>query len=149
MTYMLAGGAICYKTRYQEAIALSSTEAEFVTASDAGKMALYIRSLLEDLGIIQQKATLLYEDNMGAFKMATLGQPTKRTKHINIRFYALQEWIEHNLIRMEYLSTQHNIADTLTKGLGHQVFHRHNDILMDKLPAEYTDAILTILDDEN
>ena len=42
MTYMLASGAICYKTRYQEAIALRSTEAEFVAASDAGKMALYV-----------------------------------------------------------------------------------------------------------
>ena len=48
---MVAGAAVLYKTHYQRAVALSSTEAEFVSASDAGKVALYIRSLLQDLGL--------------------------------------------------------------------------------------------------
>ena len=47
---MMAGAAVVYKTRYQRAVALFSTEAEFISASDAGKLALYICSLLADLG---------------------------------------------------------------------------------------------------
>ena len=43
---MVAGAAVVYKTNYQKAVALSSTEAEFVSASDAGKLALYVGPLL-------------------------------------------------------------------------------------------------------
>jgi len=48
---MLAGGVIAYKSKFQDVIALSTTEAEFVAACDAAKMILFIRSILEDLGI--------------------------------------------------------------------------------------------------
>ena len=45
---------------------MSSTKAEFVAASDAGKIALYLRSMLAELGIPQINATIIYEDNIGA-----------------------------------------------------------------------------------
>ena len=47
----LAGGAVLYKTSYQQVIAHSSTEAEFVAACDAGKYTLYLQSLLEEIGL--------------------------------------------------------------------------------------------------
>ena len=75
----LSGGAIHYKTRYQNTIAHSSTEAEFVVACDAAKLALYLRSILEDISVYQQHATMIYEDNTGALRMANAGQPTRMT----------------------------------------------------------------------
>ena len=57
MVVLLSGGAVVYKTRYQKTIALSSTEAEFVGASEADKMILYLRSLLFDLGYPQPDPT--------------------------------------------------------------------------------------------
>jgi hypothetical protein len=45
------GGTIAYMTRFQPTVALSSTEAEFIAARDAGKMSLYIHSALWDLNI--------------------------------------------------------------------------------------------------
>ena len=59
----LAGGAILCKYRFQDTIALSSTEAEFIAAVDAGKYILYLRCILEDIGLCQDVATILYEDN--------------------------------------------------------------------------------------
>ena len=50
---MFAGAAIYYKTRLQPTIAQSSTEAEFVNMADAGKAALYMRWILEELQIFQ------------------------------------------------------------------------------------------------
>ena len=76
-TYMLAGAAIVYKTCFQSAVALSSTEAEFVAASDAGKLALYLHSLLDELDLDHNKVILLYEDNTGPFMMADAGKPTQ------------------------------------------------------------------------
>lgn len=55
----LAGGTIFYKetifykTKYQDTIALSSTEAEFMAASEAGKYILYISTILKEIGLPQ------------------------------------------------------------------------------------------------
>lgn len=50
--FMLAGGvAIFYKTRYQPTVALSFIKAEFATAANARKAALYLRFILHDLGV--------------------------------------------------------------------------------------------------
>ena len=56
----LAGGAVLYKTAYQPTIAYSSTEAEFVAACEAGKCILYLRSLLQKIGLRQDQATIIY-----------------------------------------------------------------------------------------
>lgn len=72
---MLVGGVIAYKSKFQEVIALSTTEAELVAACDAAKMILFIRSVLEDLSISQSDATILFEDNAGTLLMANAQQP--------------------------------------------------------------------------
>ena len=56
--------------RFQPTIAQSLTEAEFVAAAEAGKLALYLRSMLHDLNIFQDSATPIYEDNASAIAMA-------------------------------------------------------------------------------
>mmetsp|Transcript_21903 Transcript_21903/g.27096 ORF Transcript_21903/g.27096 Transcript_21903/m.27096 type:complete len:126 (+) Transcript_21903:73-450(+) len=106
---------IAYKTRYQNTVAQSSTEADYVTASNGCKMALHICSVLEDLGCLQQHGTVLFEDNQGALFMANAGQPTKRTKHIDIKRFALQDWVEQDLITLSCVPSLSNCADTLTK----------------------------------
>ena len=49
---------------------LSSTEAEFIAACEAGKYILYVRTILEEIGMPQEAASILYEDNQGALLMA-------------------------------------------------------------------------------
>ena len=91
---MFAGGAIAYKSKYQEVIALSTTEAEFVAACDAAKIILFLRSILEDLGLSQTHATTLFEDNNGALMMANAQQPTRRTRYMDIKHLSLLDWVE-------------------------------------------------------
>ena len=92
----IAGGTIFYKTKFQDTIAMSSTEAEFTAAAEAGKYILYVRSILEQLGIPQNAATTLYEDKQGALLMANQQQPTKRTRHMDIKHFVLQDWVAHD-----------------------------------------------------
>ena len=94
----LAGGTIAYKCKFQPTVAGSSTEAEFMAAYDTGKMILFVRSVLWDLGIPQEAATVLYEDNDACTAMGNAQKPTTRTRHIDIKFYAIQEWVERNLL---------------------------------------------------
>ena len=133
----LAGGTISYKTKFQDIIALSSTEAEFIAACDAGKNCLYIRSILEDLGIPQEEATLIYEDNKAAIAMANAGRPTKRTKHIDTRYFALQSWVEQDLVLLKSVPTSDNSSDALTKNVPRLLFNRHMDFILGKTIPEY------------
>ena len=57
----IVGSTIIYKTRFQDVIVHSSTEIEFITACDAGKNCLYIRSILDDKHIPQEDATIIYK----------------------------------------------------------------------------------------
>ena len=135
---ILAGAVIAYKTKYQPTVALSSTEAEFAAAAEAGKMILYLRSILYELGFEQHLPTVLFEDNQGALHMANSGQPTKRTRHMDIKYFALQNWCETDLIKLQQISTKYNISDAFTKNLGRIKFYQQMDVLMGRRIPVYS-----------
>jgi hypothetical protein len=133
IVFMLAGAAIFYKTRYQPIVALSSTEAEFAAAADAGKAALYLRSILQELGVEQLLPTVIYEDNNGARLMTNAQQPTRRTRHVELKQFAVLQWVEDEQIIFGDIGTAYNISDSLTKQTGRTKFHQHHDLLMGRL----------------
>jgi hypothetical protein len=124
--------------KFQPTVALSSTKAEFMAACDVGCMCLFIRSILWDLDIPQEAATVTYEDNDGCTLMANAQKPPPRTRHINIKFFALCDWIKRDLIILERINTSINIANHLTKTLSRILFHRHADYLLGHIPPTYS-----------
>ena len=134
----LAGGTVAYKSRLQPTVAQSSTEAEFMGANDAGKIILFIRSVLWDLGIPQTAATLLYEDNDACTAMANAQKPTPRTRHMDIKYHVLCEWVERDLLKLIRIHTSLNMADHFTKALGPALFHRHVDYILGHVPPTYS-----------
>ncbi len=75
----LAGGTVACKSQFQPTVAGSSTEVEYMSAYYTGKMILFVRSVLWDLGIPQEAATLLYEDNDACTAMANAQKLTLQT----------------------------------------------------------------------
>jgi hypothetical protein len=137
LVIMLAGGVIAYKSKYQQTVALSSTEAEFTAASEAGKTTLYLRSILHELGFSQCLPTLLYEDNTGALHMANAQQPTRRTRHMDTKHFALQDWVEHDQIEITQIGTANNVSDAFTKALGRIKFYEQMDVIMGRRIPPY------------
>ncbi|KAL7476148.1 hypothetical protein ACHAW6_002026 [Cyclotella cf. meneghiniana] len=106
-------------------------------AYDAGLISLYLRSILWDLGP-QDAATIPYEDNDGATAIANAGKPMPRTRHIDVKFYAIQEWVERDLLVLRRIDTSINTADHLTKPLPCILFYRHRDFYMGHVPPTYS-----------
>jgi len=131
-----AGGAVFYKTNFQSTVVLSSTEAEFIAACEVAIVILYIRSLLDDINIKQDEATILYEDNQSALLMENLGQPTKRTRCMDTKHFALQQWVGLDLLKLKRIDTSDNESDLITKNLGRILFYRHVEYLMGKIIPE-------------
>ena len=141
----LAGGTVAYKTQFQPTVAGSSTEAEYMSAYFTGKMILFVRSVLWDLGIPQEAATLLYEDNDACTAMANAQKPTPRTRHMDIKYFSLSEWVERDLMLLARIDTSINLADHFTKGLHSALFHRHADFILGHIPPAYSPVYRSII----
>jgi hypothetical protein len=127
---MLCGGPIAYKSKVQSTVSTSSTEAEFIAAVQAAKIAKYLRSILHELGYSQSGPTILYEDNQAAILMINASRPTPRARHIDIQHFAIQEWKAQGDIILCHIPGIINPADALTKSLGPTLHHRHVRRLM-------------------
>ena len=134
----LAGGSVAYKSNLMKTIAQSSTEGEYMEANDIGKMALFVRSIMWDLGIPQCASTVLYEDNDAATAMANAQKPTPRARHMDIKYKVLAQWVERDLVHLERVDTKQNMADHFTKQLGPQLFRRHTDYIRGRVPPQYS-----------
>jgi len=126
----LAGAAVAYKTQFQDTVATSLTESEFMSAYELGKALLYLRSILWDLGVPQEAASRLYEANNACTAMANAQKPISRTRHMDIRYHVLCLFVEWDLIVLERVYTTINEADHFTKLLPWVLFHMHIDYIM-------------------
>jgi hypothetical protein len=109
-----------------------------MAACNVGRMSLFVRSILWDLGSPQEAATVAYEDNDGCTSMVNAQKPTPRTRHIDIKYFTLCDWVERDLIILEQIDTSINLADHLTKTLSRILFHRHADYLLGRIPPKYS-----------
>jgi hypothetical protein len=108
-----------------------------MAAYDTGKMILFIRSVLWDLHIPQEAATVLFEDNNGCTAMGNAQKPTPQTCHIDIKYFSLCKWVEHDLMLLEHIDTFINMSDHMTKGLQPILFHRHANFILGHIPPMY------------
>ena len=127
--FFMAGAVIAYMSKKQATIAMSSTEAEIMAASQAGLEAVFLRSLLSDMGYKQSKPTDLYVDNKGAIDMSRDYISNERTKHIERRHLKVRELVEDAVINVKYIATHLNVADIFTKPLERKQFQSLRDKL--------------------
>ncbi len=134
----LAGGTIAYKYKFQPTVAGSSTEAEFMAAYDTGKMILFGQSILWDLGIPQEAAMVMHKDNDACTAIGNAQKPTPRTRHMDIKYFLLCNWVKRDLMHLERVDTKMNMVDMFTKSLPRLMFHCHADYLMGHAPPKYS-----------
>ncbi len=105
---------------------------------DTRKMILFVCSILWDLGIPQEAATLMYEDNYACTAMGNAQKPTSRTRHMEINFFLLCDWVECDLIHLERIDTTVNMVNLFTKSLQMATFHWHADFVLGHIPPKYS-----------
>jgi hypothetical protein len=118
MVFFLAGASVTWKARVQPTVALSTTESEFLAASDTCRLGLFIRAVLAKILQPQHTATTVYEDNDACQMVADSTAPTRQMRHISIRVFALQDWTERNLISLTACASNANASGMFTKQLG-------------------------------
>ena len=98
----------------QTVVALSTTEAEYMAATQAYKKAIWIQRLLEELGHKQEKISV-FCDSQSALHIAKNLDFHSRTKHIGVQYYFVREVVEEGSVDLQKIHTKENLTDILTK----------------------------------
>ena len=113
----LGKGAIYCRSSKQKLVTKSSTEAELVGISDALPQIIWFKHFLEAQGHLAMPAHI-WEDNMSTICLAKTGRScSERSRHIEIRFFWIHDFLTSGQVTLEHLHTDKMIADMFTKPL--------------------------------
>ena len=124
----LADGIFSWNSRAQRTVALSSTEAEYMSLSDTSRQLVWIKALLTELDIHMSPIPLC-GDNQGSIFMASNPVQERRIKHIDIRYHYIREVVQQRKVELFFINGSENPADMFTKNLGRTKFTQFRDAL--------------------
>ena len=111
----MAGGAIGWYSKLQQSTALSTTQAEYMGAVEAGKEISWMRNILSEFGYTVQGPSTLKIDNLSAIEVAKNPEHHGRMKHMDLCHYWLRDQVERLVIKPDPIPTAEQVADMLTK----------------------------------
>ena len=114
--FLLNDGCITWQSKKQPTVALSTSEAEYMSLSSATQELRWLIQFLGELGF-QKSPVLLHQDNQGCIQMAKGFAQHSRSKHIDIRHKHIEQSIADGLLTVPYIPTRDMLADLLTKPL--------------------------------
>lgn len=117
--FKVFNNVVSWCSRKQSVVSLSSTEAEYVALSFAACEASWLRSLMTELGLMNNKseATVIFQDNQSAIRIAKNPEQHKRLKHVDIKYHFVRNKVLCNEIDVKYIPTNEQLADVFTKPL--------------------------------
>lgn len=116
----LGDSLVTWKTKKQETVSKSSTEAEFRSMSHTTSELVWVVNVFQDLQIQIPKPISLFCDNIAANHIAQNAVFHKRTKHLKLDCYYVREHTDSGFLATHYIKSSHQIADVMTKSLSEQ-----------------------------
>ena len=123
------GNPIAWTSKKQPCVATSTTHSEYIACYAVATEVIWLRRLLASIGIPQTKPTTIFTDSQSAMRLALNPEFHSRTKHVDVKFHFLREQVVLRSIDIQYLLTQQQIADIMTKALPPDQYCRLRDLL--------------------
>ena len=109
------GPVIVWKSRKQQTVALSSSEAEYMAIAHATQEALFLSMLSKDMSIPSSTPIQIQGGNQGSIDMVKNPISNDKSKHIDIKHHFIREKYMDGFIDVVYVHTGENTADLMTK----------------------------------
>jgi hypothetical protein len=106
----LCGVPIIWRSKQQRSVALSSSEAEFVAASEAVKEVIFVLQVLESMAIKVVTPVVVRVDNMGAIYMTENASSSRRTCLSRVRFVRSSHFYSFSPLTHSFDSTAANCS---------------------------------------
>ena len=115
--FKFLGSPVSWASKRQELVTLSTTEAEYIALSYAGREAIWLSGIVEVVLKLKLAPITIHCDNQSAIANVKDNKFHARTKHIDIRYHFIRWILEDKKIVLEYCPTGDMVADVLTKAL--------------------------------
>ncbi|WVZ51993.1 hypothetical protein U9M48_003089 [Paspalum notatum var. saurae] len=141
---LLGTSLVSWSSRKQASVALSTTEAEYVTAASCCSQLLWMIATLSDCGLKYGRIPLLV-DSTSAISVAKNPVLHSRTKHIDVRFHFLRDHYEKGDIDLIHVVSANQLADIFTKPLELQVEGVDNALIKGEIESQWTGLIALLV----
>ena len=125
-------GPICWRSKMQSIVALSTCEAEYIALVECIKEILWLLQHLQVLGVAVNLPVVIGIDNQAAIALAKNPVLHEKTKHIDTRHHFIRQAVQKGYIKLQYIKTDDNIADVLTKFTKKSTFEAQTQKLLSK-----------------
>jgi hypothetical protein len=122
---------VLWSSKLQTEITLSTTEAEYITLSQATRDLIPMRDLLQELSEATKLIvgstfahSTIFEDNQGCVELAGAPRLRPRTRHIAIKYHHFRSHVENGSIKIVWIDTKHQLAEFLQNHFQHPLFNR-------------------------
>ena len=126
----LQGCPISWRSKSQKSVSLSSTEAEYMAISEVATEILFIKSMMEFLGVEVKLPIEVKVDNVGAIYLSKSATTSNRTRHIDTRYHFVREYIDDGILKVVFVKSEENDADIMTKNLSIGLYEKHSKSIM-------------------
>lgn len=127
--FLMSGGAVCWSSRKQEVVTLSSTEAEYVVATSCACHCVWIKGVMEQDFLEQCKCMEIFCDNTSSIKLSRNPVMHRRTKHIDVRYHYLRDLTNQEVLKLVFCGTREQVADVMTKPVNLETFTKLRSLL--------------------
>jgi hypothetical protein len=126
----LNGDPISWASKKQRTVAQSTCEAELYAEAAAIQEVLWLRGLLQELGLHVQSGSVVHGDNQSTIAVSKNGIKGSRTKHVDVKYHFITETVEAGTVQLKWVPTGEQQADIFTKALSTAVFEHFRRALM-------------------
>ena len=125
--FMMAWGAISWKSVKQTLRASSTMQAEFVACYGAATQAFWLKNFISGLLVVDSisRPIKIFCDNNAVVFFSKNNKSSKGSKHIELKYLTVRDLVKNEDIMVEHIDTTNMLVDPLTKGLRPITFQRH------------------------
>jgi Reverse transcriptase (RNA-dependent DNA polymerase)/Zinc knuckle len=135
------GAAVSAKSKMQQHVTLSVTEAELAAGVECAQDMIFTMRLIESIGLKVKLPMLLEMDNKGAVDLANNWSIGGRTRHVETRMYFLRDLKEAGIVKIQWRPTDKNDVDIFTKNADGPTFMKHlTSFVSDKVFEKVNDG---------
>jgi hypothetical protein len=116
---------ICWRSKALRGVTVSSSEAEFVTMSEAVKEIRFVYFILKDIGIEVELPIVVKGDNVGALFMSENSSTGVRSRHVDTRYHFIRENVEDGIVKVEFVNSSENDSNIFTKNVNQEMYGKH------------------------